>query len=61
MRHPQKIMRYKNDTPCEKIPKGYLPRAKLSDFLKRILRFVLRLRPMVMGFYNQVFRFCVKL
>ena len=41
MRHPQKIMRYKNDTPCEKIPKGYLPRAKLSDFLKRILRFVL--------------------
>ena len=31
--HPQKMGPLKNGTPCEKIPKGYLPRAELSEFL----------------------------
>ena len=31
---------YKKATPCEKMRKGHLPRAKLRDFLKGILEFV---------------------
>ena len=31
---------YKNDTPCEKMPKGYLPKVKISDFQREILEFV---------------------
>ena len=31
---------YKNGTPSKKMPKGHMPRAELSDFLKRILKFV---------------------
>ena len=31
---------YKNDTPCEKMPKDHLPRSELSDFLKEVLKFV---------------------
>ena len=33
-------LHYENGTLCEKIPKGYLPRNKLSDFQKEILKFV---------------------
>ena len=30
----------KNGTPCEKMPGDYLSRAELSDFQKRILKFI---------------------
>ena len=32
IRHPEKMVPCKNGTPCEKIPKGYLPKDELSDF-----------------------------
>ena len=32
---------HKNDTLREKISKGLLPRAELSDFLKGLLKFVI--------------------
>ena len=41
---------YKNGMHCEKMSKGYLPRAGLSDFLKGIFKFAVSFRPMVMGF-----------
>ena len=34
------MMPYKKGTPWEKMRKGHLPRAKLCDFLKGILEFV---------------------
>ena len=45
---PPKIDKYdttkngalQNCTPCEKMPKDCLPRAELSDFLNRILKFL---------------------
>ena len=40
IRHPQKMVPYKNGTACEKIPKGHLPRAELSHLLKGTLKFV---------------------
>ena len=55
---PSKIDKYdttkngalQNCTPCQKMPKDYLPRAELSDFLNGILKFLVCFRPMVMGF-----------
>ena len=46
---------YKNDTPCENMPKDHLPRCELSDFLKEILKFVACFRLMVIGFQNPDF------
>ena len=40
IQHPQKMPPYKNDTPCKQMPKGHMPRAECSDFLKGILKFV---------------------
>ena len=44
------MMPYKNGTPWQKMAKGHFPRAELSDFLKRILKFAVQFRRKVMGF-----------